>query len=399
MKKPTVLLFQPYLRQHILNFGRGLREVDFVWRQSKTKKFSYSSLPDFDREMRRRKDTWLVRIRRLLGVPNVRVKLTTSGDVLFTYGCFLFSNRPFITYLETGLAPFNYDVGIAKNPIARTIVALSLLLPQCKKLVFMSEASRKSFFASVSYPSWITTVANQKSVVVYPLVNTNLSPVKTGTGSLSLLFVGVFYMKGGMELAHSFATLRSRHRNVTLTIVTVLRMIREQDLDYLRSIPGLSLVDATLNEQQMREMYQTHDVFVLPTFREGFGLVLIEALAHGMPIIATDQYATTEMVTSGKNGFVYANHPLKDYDPATFRMLGKYYSPADFYTDLFRFQSEGKMKPIEDFLVLSVETLLDNPEQLASFSQESIRLYQERFDAKKLSNQIEAVFLEAVSKK
>lgn len=397
--KPTILLFQPYLRQHILNFGKRLSRTDFVWQRSEKKQYSYASLPDFEREMRRRKDGWIIRLRRLFGVPNIRIKLTSKGDVLFTYGCFLFSNRPFVTYLETGLAPFNYDVGIAKNPIARLIIAVSILSPQCKRLVFMSEASRRSFFASVHYPSWITNTATQKSCVVYPLVDTAAAPPKNWSGSLRLLFAGLFYMKGGMELAHGFAALRKNHGNVTLTIITVLRMIKDDDLSYLRSIPGLTLVDATLNEQEMREMYRTHDIFVLPTFREGFGLVLIEALAHGMPIIATDQYATTEMVVDKENGFVYPDHPLKDYDPKTFRMLGKYYSPADFYTDLFRFQNEGRMRPIESFIEASVERFLSDQMLLAQFSRSSIELYERKFSAQKISDQIEAVFLDAVSVK
>lgn len=397
--KPTILLFQPYLRQHILNFGKRLTRTNFVWQRSEKKQYSYASLPDFEREMARRKDGWIIRLRRLFGIPNVRIKLTKKGDFLFTYGCFLFSNRPFATYLETGLAPFNYDVGIAKNPIARLIIALSILSPQCKQLIFMSEASRKSFFASVRYSSWITNIASQKSCVIYPLVDTAAAPVKHWSGSLKLLFAGLFYMKGGIELAHSFEALRKKNENVTLTIITVLRMIRDQDLVYLRSIPGLTLIDATLNEQEMREMYRTHDIFVLPTFREGFGLVLIEALAHGMPIIATDQYATTEMVIDNENGFVYPDHPLKDYDPATYRMLGKYYSPADFYTDLFRFQVEGKMRPIERFIETSVERFLSDHTLLARFSKSSIELYERKFAAQKISDQIEAVFLEAVSRK
>ncbi|MGB4942648.1 MAG: glycosyltransferase family 4 protein, partial [Candidatus Moraniibacteriota bacterium] len=335
----------------------------------------------------------------VLGIPNIRIKLTRRGDVLFTYGCFLFSNRPFITYLETGLAPFNYDVAIAKNPFARCIIALSIISPQCKQLIFMSEASRKSFLTSVHYPSWITSIATQKSCVVYPLVDTVAAPPKNWSGSLKLLFAGLFYMKGGMELAHAFEALRKKNENITLTIITVLRMIRDQDLVYLQSIPGLTLVDATLNEQQMREMYRTHDIFVLPTFREGFGLVLIEALAHGMPIIATDQYATTEMVVDNENGFVYPDHPLKDYDSETFRMLGKYYSPADFYADLFRFQSEGKMQPIENFIETSVEKFIFDPALLERFSKSSLELYERKFSAQKISDQIEAIFLDSVSEK
>lgn len=397
--KPKVLLFQPYLRQHILNFGRRLKQVDFFWQQSKNKKFSYATLPDFAREMKRRKDTWIIRLRRLIGVPNIRIKLTNQGDVLFTYGCFLFSNRPFITYLETGLAPFNYDVGIAKNPVARFIVALSLLSPQCKQLVFMSEASRRSFLASVSYPEWVKNIANKKSQVIYPLVDTSAAEPKVWSGELKLLFAGLFYMKGGMELAHAFERIRGENSNVSLTIITVLRMIQDEDLHYLESIPGLTLIDATLNEQEMRQKYREHDIFVLPTFREGFGLVLIEALAHGMPIIATDQYATAEMVIDGENGFIYPDHPLKDYDPVTFRMLGKYYSPADFYTDLFRYQKDGILKPVESFIESSVEQFLKDTLLLARFSKASVDLYHQKFEAEKISNQIEAVFLEAVSKK
>lgn len=397
--KPKVLLFQPYLRQHILNFGRRLKQVDFFWQQSKNKKFSYATLPDFEREMKRRKDTWIIRLRRLIGVPNIRIKLTNKGDVLFTYGCFLFSNRPFITYLETGLAPFNYDVGIAKNPIARFIVALSLLSPQCKQLVFMSEASRRSFLASVSYPKWVKNIANRKSQVIYPLVDTSAAEPKVWSGELKLLFAGLFYMKGGMELAHAFENIRKKNSNVSLTIITVLRMIRDDDLRYLESIPGLILIDATLNEQEMRQKYREHDIFVLPTFREGFGLVLIEALAHGMPIIVTDQYATAEMVIDGENGFVYFNHPLKDYDPATFRMLGKYYSPADFYTDLFRYQKDGTLKPVESFIESSVEQFLKDPHLLERFSKASVDLYRQKFEAEKISDQIESVFLGALSGK
>ncbi len=397
--RPTILLFQPYLRQHILNFGKKLRQFDFVWQRSGDKQYSYASLPDFEKEIRRRKDGWFVQLRRIVGIPNIRIKITGDGDVLFTYGCFLFSNRPFVTYLETGLAPFNYDVGIANNPISRIVIALSLLTPQCKRLVFMSEASRKSFLASVRYPAWVTAVAIKKSSVIYPLVDTAAEPAKLWSGSVRLLFVGLFYMKGGIELARAFESVRKRHENITLTIVTVLRMIRDTDLGYLRSIPGLTLVDATLNEQEMRAMYRTHDIFVLPTFREGFGLVLIEALAHGMPIITTDQYATAEMVTDGKNGFVYPDHPLKDYDPKTFRMLGKYYSPADFYADLFRFQTEGKMKQIENFIETSIEAFLSDPTLLNRLSKSSLELYEQKFAAQKISDQIEAVFLEAVSKK
>src|SRR3990172_6275933 len=123
----------------------------------------------------------------------------------------------------------------------------------------------------------------------------------------------------------------------------------------MNTIPGLALLDAKLTEQEMIDIYHAHDILLLPTYRDGFGLVLIEALAYGMPLIITDQYATKEMLINGVNGFIYPNHPLKDYNIETYELFGKYYNPKDFYTDLFRSQKEGKMLPIENFLVSSIE--------------------------------------------
>src|SRR3990172_6487285 len=119
--KYKVLLFQPYLRQHILNLGKRLTRFDFVYQQGKGGR-SYPSMPSFEEEIVRRKDTsWLVRLRRLLGIPNVRIKLSSDVDILFTYGCLLITNKPYCTYVDTAFALFNYDPYIAKNRIARMI--------------------------------------------------------------------------------------------------------------------------------------------------------------------------------------------------------------------------------------------------------------------------------------
>jgi glycosyltransferase involved in cell wall biosynthesis len=175
-------------------------------------------------------------------------------------------------------------------------------------------------------------------------------------------------------------------------------MIKKEDIEYIRSLPRLNLLDAKLNEQQMINIYQSNDIFILPTFRDGFGLVLIEALAYGMPLIITDQYATAEMAIDEYNGFIYPNHPLKDYNPETYELLGKYYNPKDFYSDLFKFQKEGKMKPVESFIYNSMEKFILNPEILEKFSKNSIGLYNKKFHHQLISDKIESVFLEAIKK-
>ncbi|HSX41733.1 MAG TPA: glycosyltransferase family 4 protein [Candidatus Saccharimonadales bacterium] len=399
--KKEVVLFQPSLRRFVLNFGRDLKHFSFKNVAVKSRAAGASpSAASFEKEINRVKMSPLSRFRRVVGLPNIRVRLDKEGDLFFTYGCLLITRKPYVTYIETGLALYNYDPTIASHPVARWLVSFLATRAACQKLIFVSEASKKSFFASVCYSPRAQKRLEAKSVVIYPIPIPKLeSQPKRFTGALKLLFPGQLYIKGGLEVAHAYQRLRQAHPNVSLTMITALDIVTAKDQAYLRSLPGLTLLDAKLSEQEMIDTYRSHDIFVLPTLREGFGLVIVEALAYGLPVIITDQYATTEMATDGYNGFVYPNHPLKDYDPKTYQMFGRYYQPRDFYNTLFRFQKAGKLKPLENFLVQSVEKFIQNPALLARYSRNSLTLYHQKFDPQKLSKQFEKVLVEAVKLK
>ena len=46
------------------------------------------------------------------------------------------------------------------------------------------------------------------------------------------------------------------------------------------------------------------DVFCLPSLNEGMGRVLVEAMAHGIPIVASEVGGIPDLITPGKNGFL-----------------------------------------------------------------------------------------------
>ena len=52
------------------------------------------------------------------------------------------------------------------------------------------------------------------------------------------------------------------------------------------------------------DLMRTFDIFLLPSLWEGFGIVLIEALASGKPIVASDASSITEIVEDGRNGIL-----------------------------------------------------------------------------------------------
>lgn len=57
-------------------------------------------------------------------------------------------------------------------------------------------------------------------------------------------------------------------------------------------------------EKELIQFFKIADVFVLPSNMEGFGIVLIEAMACGTPCIAYNISAVREVINNGKNGFL-----------------------------------------------------------------------------------------------
>jgi glycosyltransferase involved in cell wall biosynthesis len=67
--------------------------------------------------------------------------------------------------------------------------------------------------------------------------------------------------------------------------------------------PNATVLDA-VSDDQRQEMYRTHHLFVLPSLVEGFGLVYVEALAEGLPILCTTNTGGPDVIEDGVEGFI-----------------------------------------------------------------------------------------------
>ncbi len=67
----------------------------------------------------------------------------------------------------------------------------------------------------------------------------------------------------------------------------------------------------TLPHAEVLQEMARHDIFVFPSLFEGFGLVLLEAMAQGLPIITTAHTAGPDLIEDGREGFIV---PIRSAD-------------------------------------------------------------------------------------
>ncbi len=60
----------------------------------------------------------------------------------------------------------------------------------------------------------------------------------------------------------------------------------------------------TVPDEELRGWYQAADAFVFPSVKEGWGLVVLEAMAAGLPVIATDLPVFREYLTDGQDAIL-----------------------------------------------------------------------------------------------
>jgi alpha-maltose-1-phosphate synthase len=127
------------------------------------------------------------------------------------------------------------------------------------------------------------------------------TPIKRprADGRFRILFVGGIGQRKGIKyLLEAVRTISSRE------IELVLVGPPSGDLAALNSYEGLFVRKDRMNQDDVVGEMQRSDVLVLPSVLEGFGLVIPEAMATGLPVIASTHSAAPEIIRDGIDGFV-----------------------------------------------------------------------------------------------
>lgn len=116
---------------------------------------------------------------------------------------------------------------------------------------------------------------------------------------LELLFVGRINQRKGIKyLLDALRLLDSNQVHLTVCGRVV------DGLELFRPFADRVTVRPSVGASELVAAYQAADLFVFPSVGEGFGQVLLEALACGLPILSTTRTAAPDLIENDRQGFV-----------------------------------------------------------------------------------------------
>jgi L-malate glycosyltransferase len=135
--------------------------------------------------------------------------------------------------------------------------------------------------------------------VIYDGVDTDrFQPISWihARNEIRVLFSGNLTLRKGAQWLAPIA--RRLHPNIRIFYTTGLRTKNR-----LPSGPSLIPI-GRVPHGGMPERYRQMDILLMPTVREGFGMAVLEAMACGLPVVASDCSSIPELLDDAKGGFL-----------------------------------------------------------------------------------------------
>ncbi len=149
----------------------------------------------------------------------------------------------------------------------------------------------------------ITTNSNQE--IIPNFVTIPERGIEQPRDEWTLLFLGQLnHQKGFFDLLQAMASLTERFPSVRLEVggtgdkQSVLKLLDRLHLKDRVVLRGW--VEGRVKEDMMNKA----TLLVLPSYYEGLPMSVLEAMSHGLPVIATDVGGIPDIIDSGSNGML-----------------------------------------------------------------------------------------------
>lgn len=187
-------------------------------------------------------------------------------------------------------------------------------MKKAKYVFFLSEAYKKAVFDKFIPDKFKEELQSKTHVIPngiddFWFANENReSKEKKLFDEIRLVYAGVIDKNKNIETTQSAIRILQNHGlNVKLTVVG-----KKKDTAVFNTIiqdPNTTVL-SPMPKEKLIDIYRSADIFIMPSYTESFGLVYVEAMSQGLPIIYSKGQGFDEQFQNGMVGYsVYANSP------------------------------------------------------------------------------------------
>ncbi len=172
---------------------------------------------------------------------------------------------------------------------------------------YVFKRARCIIVLSPFWKKWLQSISsNQNILVIYnPVLAPEFSDILPYRDSDNILFLGrLGHGKGSYDLLSAIALLATKHLHLKLF------MAGDGEIENIRSRSfGLGISEHVellgwIGSTDKESYFASAKLFILPSYNEGLPMSILEAMAHGLPIISTPVGGIPEAVTDGVEGFL-----------------------------------------------------------------------------------------------
>ena len=192
----------------------------------------------------------------------------------------------------------------AKNPILRRLI--KFVLKRADYVLVVNQTLQEKVLELGINPDKIYITPNAVDVEKFTPQNKELPPsVKISSDKPVLLFVGNLVFQKGVKYLLEAKKLMKAETELVIVGDGPLR----QDLEMKVRDEKISDVIFTGARRDVDEIMPSADVFVLPSISEGFPITILEAMASGLPVVATNVGGISEVMNEDVGIMVNPSNP------------------------------------------------------------------------------------------
>lgn len=232
------------------------------------------------------------------------------ADESFNRPVFVHRSHGFEPRVAAALKPWHDTQGYSRRPFIRRMAssAMASLLERNNRMIARNADGH--IVSASECADWLERMykvpAERAAVIPQGVPDSFLidaAPIDCAR-LLRMLYVGQYaFVKAPDVLGRVVSQVLAANANMTFTWVCAAQHHRQALAHFGEAVRARVSLLNWMPQDELRNVYDDHGLFLFPSFFEGFGKAFLEAMSRGLVVVAADNGGMKDVITDGVDGF------------------------------------------------------------------------------------------------